>query len=146
MFWTGPEKLQEETSCICYFFVHDDLGISNAITKTQEIEKIPQKTLLTDEEKTCEEHFFQTYFRKEVRYGVRLPFSCTPSFPGSKEIAISYWHRWAKRLAKNDQLIVAYHKFMHEYHDLGYMELIPAKEMDREEVYYTPHHAIFKNN
>ena len=40
---TGPEILHAESSCVSTFFVQGDLGISKPITRTWEIEKIPQK-------------------------------------------------------------------------------------------------------
>ena len=38
---------------------------------------------------------------------------------------------------------LAYYNFMQEYLRLGHMEPVPDKELDKQDVYYIPHHAVF---
>ena len=77
---------------------------------------------------------------------MRLPFKSMPDFPGSKEIALKSLSRLQSRLNKNEKLKVEYDNFMKEYLHHGHMELIPQDEIEKADVYYIPHHAVFHNN
>ena len=103
------------------FFVNNKGSVSNALVKQWELEKIPPKAYLSEEEAACEKHFNETYYRVDGRYGVCLPFEFKPSLPGSRKIASSSWSRLSKRLAKNSTLKLAYDDFMKEYLQLGHM-------------------------
>ena len=105
----------------------------------------PNKTFLTPDEAECENHFKETCFKIDGRFGVRLPFKSPPSFPGSREIATKSFTRLESPLSRNQDLKLAYNKFMQEYLDLQHMELVPPEEIDRDDVYYIPHHAVFHN-
>ena len=80
------------------------------------------------------------------RFGVSLPFKSTPSFPGSREIAIKSFIRLDNQLKKNPELKQAYVKFIQEFLDIKHMEVVPPAKIDRPYVYYIPHHAVFHNN
>lgn len=132
-------------ACISSFFINQDLRIADALAKFWEIEKIPPQRFMSAEDSACEEHFVDTVFRADGRYGVRLPFKSKPYFPGSKEIALKSLSRLQTRLNKNEKLKVEYDNFMSEYYSLGHMELVPPEEVDKANVYYIPHHAVFHN-
>ena len=90
------------------FHVQQEYRISAALVKMWEIEKILSRVHLTEEKSTCEEHFVQTKFKVNDRFGVHLPFKSRPSFPVSKEIAIKSGNRLKSRLAKNEDLKRSY--------------------------------------
>lgn len=50
-----------------------------------------------------------------------------------------------RRLSRNSRLREQYVEFMDDYHNLGHMEVVPQAEVDREDAYYLPHHAVFKD-
>lgn len=45
---------------------------------------------------------------------------------------------------RNVQLREQYNAFLSEFRSLGHMEPVPAPEVKRDDVYYLPHHAVFK--
>ena len=134
-------------SCVSSCFTREDSSIADALTKFWEVEQIPKKSFLTPDEKACEEIFRKTFFRINGRFGVRIPFKTSDlTFPGTKDIAIKSYTRLKTRLAKQPRVKEAYDKFLKEYLELGHMELISSQEIERNSVYYIPHHAVFHNS
>ena len=88
-------------------------NISKLLAKFWEIESISLEKLLPQEEIECNQFFEQTVSRtSEGRYVVSLPFKSTPSFPGSRNIALSCLFRLEKRFLKDTNLKNSYDEFM----------------------------------
>lgn len=50
-----------------------------------------------------------------------------------------------RRLQRKSRLLEQYVAFMDKYQSLGHMELITAADIHRDDAFYLPHHAVFKN-
>lgn len=142
---TGRDGHARAAHHVNVLFTQEEVGIADALQKFWEIEKVPEKPLLSPEEEECERLFLKSCRRMaDGRFSVGLPFRSEPVLDGSREIALACWRRTENRLAKNAELKMAYDEFMHEYLQLKHMELIPKSEYNKQAVYYIPHHAIFK--
>ncbi|GFX56270.1 DUF1758 domain-containing protein [Trichonephila clavipes] len=91
------------------------------------LDSVPEASLLTSEERACEDHFIDTHVRNEDgRYVVRLPFHSSPSKLGdSRESAIRRFKSLDHSLIKKPAIYSQYRDFMQEYLTLGHMELVP---------------------
>ena len=141
---------ESQTECACHhssvriFHTHTEPSLTQLVEKFWEIEDLPPQKLLTPDEQYCEDYFVETTYRKvDGRFVVRLPFSKKPAFISSRDIAVACLIRSEKRLLKNPLLADLYHAFMHEYLELGHMEIVPSSQLSRGN-YYLPHHAVFK--
>lgn len=85
-----------------------------------------QRSLVSEEDAQCEQHFTATHFRTpDGRYVVRLPVKNLPEELGHsrKPAQLALW-RQEKRFTANQTLKAAYSKFLAEYEELGHMQLI----------------------
>jgi len=58
---------------------------------------------------------------------------------GSRQLALSRFERFERKLSKDKNLYDTYKQFMQEYEDMGHMSLTKAPG-----VYFIPHHAVHK--
>ena len=125
----------------------DPNSIAKLLSRFWEVEDLSTQLPLTPAEQSCLDHFQDTMSRQEDgRFVVRLPFRIqNPIFPGSRNIAFLCWSRTSKKFESVPEFKAAYDKFMNEYLDLGDMQVVPKSEIDIEQVYYIPHHAIFES-
>ncbi|GFS48753.1 integrase catalytic domain-containing protein [Trichonephila inaurata madagascariensis] len=123
--------------------VTDELG-----SNFSKLDSIPEASLLTSEERACEDHFIKTHVRNEDgRYVVRLPFHSPPSKLGdSRESAIRRFNSLEHSLIKKPAIYSQYRDFMQEYLTLGHMELVPKHDYAIREAYYLPHHAVLRDS
>lgn len=127
-------------------FEMTNVELSLRLRKLWELDNIPTKKALTQEEEQCENLFVNTFSRNpDGRYVVRLPFRKLPDFPNSRKIALSQIYRLKQKFETNHELKVEYDKFMQDYLDLNHMEFVPKEEIFDRNCYYVPHHAIFRN-
>ncbi|GFY63521.1 integrase catalytic domain-containing protein [Trichonephila inaurata madagascariensis] len=112
------------------------------------LDSVPEASLLTSEERACEDHFIETHVRNEDgRYVVRLPFHSPPSKLGdSRESAIRRFNSLEHSLIKKPAIYSQYRDFMQEYLTLGHMELVPKHDYAKREAYYLPHHAVLRDS
>ncbi|GFY15551.1 DUF1758 domain-containing protein [Trichonephila clavipes] len=112
------------------------------------LDSVPEASLLTSEERACEDHFIDTHVRNEDgRYVVRLPFHSSPSKLGdSRESAIRRFKSLEHSLIKKPAIYSQYRDFMQEYLTLGHMELVPKNDYAKREAYYLPHHAVLRDS
>ncbi|GFY77442.1 DUF1758 domain-containing protein, partial [Trichonephila inaurata madagascariensis] len=112
------------------------------------LDSVPEASLLTSEERACEDHFIKTHVRNEDgRYVVRLPFHSPPSKLGdSRESAIRRFNSLEHSLIKKPAIYSQYRDFMQEYLTLGHMELVPKHDYAIREAYYLPHHAVLRDS
>lgn len=120
------------------------LELTEQLRHFWELESIPNKKLLTTEQRQCEEIFIQTHARtSEGRYVVRIPFKPNIAELGkSKSSALRQFFALESRLRTNQSIKEQYHNFMTEYEKLGHMQEV--KETS-ENGFYTPHHAVMSS-
>ena len=116
------------------------------LSKFWEVEIVPIKKDLTAEAAACEKHFDDTTIQKpDGRFVVQLPFRSNGIKLGhSKARALKLIFSLECKLNANLELKRKYIAFMQEFIDLGHLELIPEKELDNPNCYYTPHHCVHK--
>lgn len=91
--------------------------IDSQLSKFWELESVPQKPILSDIDKECENHFIRhTYRLPTGRFCVRLPLANTPDVLGdSYTLAKRRFLNLEKRLIKKPVLKSQYTDFIHEY-------------------------------
>lgn len=102
----------------------------NILRRFWEVEEPPKHRILTAEEKSCEQHFLNSYKRVEGRFLVRVPFieEKKKKLGYSRAIAIRRLKQVERRLQKKPELQLQYAEFMREYRELGHMVEIPAHD------------------
>ncbi|XP_071652355.1 uncharacterized protein [Temnothorax longispinosus] len=124
------------------------LSLEKELRRFWEIEELPQRSALTQEEKDCEEHFRSTHSRNsEGRYVVRLPFKKGPPIEigESRVQAEKMLNSLTRRLRDKPEVMKEYHNFLDEYERLGHMRpLSPAQ--DNEQSVYLPHHGVIRED
>ena len=112
---------------ISNIYRNSDLAFNLERFWQQEEISISPQALLTPAEQACENYFINTHSRdSEGRYIVRLPFkdlaTANLTFSGSYQHAKKVYEKTEARFKSNPEFAQAYHKFMHDYEDLGHME------------------------
>ena len=124
-------------------------SINDEIVKFWQIEDVnTEKTMLSDSEKYCQNHFEQSTERDPVgRFIVKIPFKNSLEKLGdSRRMALNRFKTCENKLNKNSELKKEYNSFMQEYLDLGHMKEVKDENEQNKDGYYMPHHAIFKNS
>ena len=111
-----------------------------------EIEEIPSATNLSLEEKRCEQHFKATTYREDGRYVVSLPFKADCSLGESRSVALKRLEQTERRLTRDPGLKESYSAAMKDYFDQGHAEKVPDEELNADQVYYMPHHAVIRES
>lgn len=130
-----------QTSNDCMTFSLDKL-----LRQFWEIEELPSKsTILSDEERACEEHFVQHTKRMvDGRFNVRIPFKQAPESLGdTRTQAESRFFALERKLNRNPEYKKMYSDFIHEYIDLGHMSLTHTYGKPH---YFLPHHGVFREH
>ncbi|CAB0038991.1 unnamed protein product [Trichogramma brassicae] len=125
---------------------HTSVGpsISSIVSKLWELDDVPSKPHLSEDEKRCEELFVQGHYRDSTgRFVVRLPFARRADFSKSRFAAQSCLLRMERRFEKDPRLRDVYSAFMNEYIELGHMECVPQQQLQRPGA-YLPHHGVFR--
>ena len=110
----------------------------------------PQSSLLTPEEKACEDHFIRITRRSEDgRFVVERPFKdqakpLGESFTQSRRRFFSV----EKRMQAEPKLQAGHTDFMNKLLSMGHMEVVSEEDIDKPctEVKYVPHHCVFKED
>lgn len=102
--------------------------------------------ILYMENAECENLYTATTHRIEGgRYVVRMPFKDITVLGRSRQRALKRFYAIEGKLRHDEDLRIAYYKFMREYIDLGHMT--PVEEdiyADGNDVFYLPHHPVLK--
>lgn len=122
--WVVSGKLggtwnQEKVHC---HLVRGDLH--EKVDKFWELEEVSDRVQISSDEELCETHF-QKYVQRLTsgKFMLKLPFNGKKSLLGlSYEMARKRFFMLERRLEKNDDLKIEYHKFMSSYLDLNHME------------------------
>jgi hypothetical protein len=81
------------------------------------------------------------------RFMVKLPIKNNRMhLRNSYNIARQRFLNLERKFGKNQQLREDYKQFISEYQNIGHMELIPHNSVSNNNVYYLPHHAVFKKS
>lgn len=128
----------KSSACVCA----NDLTINSALSLF-----ISKSSVRKDEEDEAEQHFMRTHYRDDSgRLVVRLPLNTKLSSLGeSKHMAQQRFFNLEKRLSKDKELRLAYHKFMSEYLDMNHMEMVTNVDSNSQ-TYYLPHHTVTKED
>lgn len=126
--------------------MNDHHNLEEILKRFWEMESVDQQAReLTNEEKTCEDHFENTYTRDSTgRFIVRLPLIKGVPLGDSKRIALKRFYSTEKRIDKNSELKAKYISFMKEYAEMEHM--VPALNPTSKTHYYLPHHCIEKES
>ena len=122
-------------------------SIDEQMMRFWNIEEVPSKLHLSNEERKCEELYVNSTTRdSDGRYTIRLAFN-------EKKAEIGESYNMAKRrllslerkLAKDSRVKHEYIQFLREYESLGHMTDITDND-NKQEGFYIPHHGVIKEN
>ncbi|MGR0260498.1 hypothetical protein, partial [Klebsiella pneumoniae] len=98
------------------------------LSKFWELEEVKTASLLTPEEKKCEEIYSSNVSRDKLgRYIVPLPFKSL-RLGDSYQRSFNQYMSLERRLNRQPELKAAYTAFMKEYLELGHMSKVPTSE------------------
>lgn len=123
--------------------------IDKEIRRFWEIDELPCKTYLTEEEQLCENHFKCTHSRDSSgRYIVRLPFKRNPpiNIGESRSIAKNMLFQLEKRMQDKPDHYAEYQSFLKEYEELGHMTKVSSDSRKDTTIVFLPHHAVIRNH
>ncbi|XP_058840273.1 uncharacterized protein LOC131695773 [Topomyia yanbarensis] len=131
------------SSLVCVSMV----SLEETLERFWKIEELTTKDNYSVEERRCEKLYQSTVSRNpDGRYIVRLPRK--PDFDDmlgeSKANALRRFEYLERRLERNSELKVEYHRFMQEYIDLGHMQPSELTETKGAKSFYLPHHPVIK--
>lgn len=129
------------------FFTSVECSLDTSVKRFWELEEIPTSSMLSLEESQAEKCYTNTVSRTSSgKYLISLPFretELTPTFEGTRDIALRRFFALEKRLRRNPSLHNQYCEFMQDYLNLNHMTLINDLTLNTH-CYYLPHHCIFK--
>ncbi|XP_070169321.1 uncharacterized protein [Polyergus mexicanus] len=124
-------------------------SLEEELRRFWEIEELPRQSILTPQEKQCEEHFSSTHYRdSDGRYIVRLPFKTSPPIDIGKSRfrAEKMLNSLVRRLHEKPEVAKEYFDFISEYERLGHMRPVPMPQGDIEPAVYLPHHGVIRES
>ncbi|XP_017469963.1 PREDICTED: uncharacterized protein LOC108361744 [Rhagoletis zephyria] len=144
---TGCAEASSPAKNIVSFY--NEVNLDKQLTAFWELEDIPRKRILNDDDTYCEELFKATTTRNvDGKYVVSLPFK--KEFPKavclgpSLKSACSQFYRNEVRLAKKPVLETEYNRILTEYETLGHMSKVNNVSANATDCYFLPHHAVLK--
>lgn len=130
------------------------ISIDNQLAKFWEIEEMPSKRRLTEDEEKCETYFDETFTRDTSgRLHVRIPMKNSKILFGeSQHFAVQRQEQIERKFQSNIQFAEQYRSFMEQYCALGHMCEVVGVTTNRSRStnlsstneYYIPHHAVVK--
>lgn len=149
---TGPIKLNncEPSDLQCNFSssISPSSGdcLDQQISRFWELEELPKKQLLSNDEEACVKHFDKHTTRlPSGQFCVKLPLKDTPDCLGdSFKLAKKRFLGLEKRFRQQPLLKQAYSDFIKEYQDLGHCSESAMGIPDPN--YFLCHHAVFRAN
>ncbi|XP_036345055.1 uncharacterized protein LOC118754286 [Rhagoletis pomonella] len=145
---TGRADSVSPTNNIVSYF--NEVTLDKQLAAFWELEDVPKKKGINEDDKYCEELFKATTTRNtDGKYIVSLPFK--RNFPKnvclgpSLKSACSQFYRNETRLAKKPVLQTEYNRIVSEYETLAHMSKINQNiSPDSTDCYFLPHHAVLK--
>ena len=123
----------------------DEKIIHRSVQSLWELDSVPTKKHLSQDELACEKHFVDNVNRDKTGfYTVALPFKVTPDQLGdSYGAAKRRLHSLEKRLDSDPKLREGYNSTLEEYLSKGFLSKIEVGT-DNGPAYYIPHSAVYK--
>lgn len=145
--WIVAGPIQSNTynkNIQCNHVIMTKSTVDQLLPKFWELEELPQKKQLSEEEEECEKHYLNNTTRLPTgRFCVKLPLKDSPDCLGdSYKQAKRRFLNLEKRFQKNSELKTQYTEFIREYADLGH--LTKSHDPHPNPSYYLCHHAVFK--
>jgi hypothetical protein len=130
---------QENLSSFCTISSSVDI----LLTRFWELERLPERSINSPEERQCEEYYVRTTHRNEEgRYVVALPFKEDPRTLGdSFNSARRRYLSQEKRMSEETK--IAYNEVIQEYLTKGF---ISKTSENLSSGYYIPHHGIIRED
>lgn len=121
-------------------------ALDDTIKQMWELDQVPQTSCLSADDQRCAALYDETCVRESPnRYIVSLPFrDDRPAFGDSYQIALRRFASLENRLKKDPSLHAQYASFMQDYLDQGHMRLVSSTDLRLDDVFYIPHHCVFK--
>ncbi|XP_055589945.1 uncharacterized protein LOC129742126 [Uranotaenia lowii] len=147
----GAANLETESNLktACHVEVMSLISLEQALEKFWMLEEPIVRSNLTAQEKTCETHYTNHVSRKaDGRYVVRMPRhdDFDNMIGESRTNAMKRFFATERRLEADENLKTAYHEFMREYIGLGHMQQVNPNSPQSNNVFYLPHHPVFKED
>ncbi|XP_073835841.1 uncharacterized protein [Musca autumnalis] len=125
------------------------VSIDKQLARFWEIEEIPTKPKVSEDDKICEQIYADTVKRNtDGRYMVDLPFKIDePSksvLNSNRYVALCQFLRNEQSMSKKPELKSMYDEVIQEYLSLGHMELVEPPTSNYEQCFYLPHHGVYK--
>lgn len=140
----GSSKQQKQVHYCNFLTPNND----SELTRFWELDTIPLKHSLSQEERACEESFAANTFRNsEGRFVVTMPLKTDPSALGdSYTMAKRRFLSLEKRFDRDSTYKRRYLDFMTEYESLGHMTESKHPVDHSETNYFLPHHGIVRES
>jgi hypothetical protein len=119
---------------------------SQDLSRFWEVEEVPTANRRTSEEQLCEQHFTDTTrANSNGRLVVQLPFNCPRSELGTnRDAALRRFYSLERRLQRTPAVAAQYKAFIHEFIEMGHLELASSVSSDVQ--YFLPHHHVEKDS
>ena len=111
-----------------------------------EVEEISEKISQSEEHEKCQNHFHETATIVNDRFSVSIPFKSDLRPENNFAQAKQRFLYLEKRLQANPELYEKYRLFIKEFLDMEHLEIVPRNELNSENVYFLPHHCVFKED
>lgn len=124
--------------------------VDSSIAKFWETEKVPEifKEHIPEQE-LVEDNFQSNFQLSNNRFQVDLPLKVpigevNDTLGESFDLALYRFLNLEKKLQKNIHLQTEYHKFIHQYVELGHAHFVNFESINfnKDPVYFLPHHAV----
>ncbi|XP_059053188.1 uncharacterized protein LOC131847604 [Achroia grisella] len=111
-----------------------------------EIEELPKKTVMSKNDKICEQHFIDNTVRLNTgRFCIKLPLTDSTDCLGDTfYLARKRFLCLERRFKRQPKLKLEYSNFIKEYAKLGHLSECPI--LKPNPAYFLCHHAVFKNS
>ncbi|KAJ0183094.1 hypothetical protein K1T71_001070 [Dendrolimus kikuchii] len=116
--WLLFGKTQLATHSLVNITSENNQELNSLVQRFWEIDSLPKVSLLTPDEKFCEQNFASTHTRDKFgRYIVHLPFKANlqPRFEGSRVVALRRFYAIERKLSRDSDLRQQYCDFMSDY-------------------------------
>ena len=110
------------------------------------MKKFQKKISQSEEHEKCQNHFHETTTIVNDRFSVSIPFKSDLRPENNFAQAKQRFLYLEKRLQANPELYEKYRLFIKEFLDMEHLENVPRNELNSENVYYLPHHCVFKED
>lgn len=148
---SGPVSSESSLKAVGSYHITMDSQLYDLLHRFWQLEEISSNhdSSMLPEDQECEQHFQNTHSRDtKGRYVVRLPFKKSPQLLGNSfNRATRMMESLRNKFNSDVKYSEAYLKFMKEYENLQYMQLL--KDANKELLhpnFYLPHHGVWRES